>query len=200
VREWVAADHQELHASMRGAWRLGDGKALIATRIAIHRPASEGGGLIGTANDRFMIFRVPNADLTDLASGRPLMRSISALRRKEPGLDPTAPGTRIAEIPLPMDMGRRFGHVSGDRNPVHTTALAARLFGFKRPFLQGLGLRNALVRQLVLAGYPLTRFQMSFTSPAYLGQTLQLVMQEREFEVVDEGGYVVSFGSATDET
>ncbi len=200
VPEWVAADRQELHASLRGAWRLGDGKALIATRIAIHRPREEGGATLGTVNDRFMIRNVPPDDLAALASGRPLMRSVSALRRKTPELDPTAPGTRIVQIPLPPDMGRRFGRVSGDSNPVHTTALAARLFGVKRPFLQGLGLRNALVRELVIAGYPLIRFQMSFTTPAYLGQTLRLVMQEREFEVVDEAGTVVSFGSATDET
>jgi len=200
VAEWCAADDQELHCSLRGAWRLGDGKALVATRIAIHRPARDGGALIGTVNDRFMIRNVPSDDMADLASGRPMMRSLAALRRKAPELDRTAPGTRLAELPLSEDMGSRFGKVSGDKNPVHTTALAARMFGMKRPFLQGLGLRNALVRQLVLAGYPLTRFQMSFTSPAYLGQTLTLVMQEREFEVVDASGRVVSFGSATDAT
>ncbi len=198
VPDWVAAADQELHASLRGAWRLGDGKALIATRIAIHRPREDGGALLGTVNDRFMIGNVRSNDLANLASGRPLMRSISALRRKDPELDRTAPGTRLASIPLPHDLGRKFGRVSGDRNPVHTTAFAARLFGMPRPFLQGLGLRNALVRQLVLAGYPLTRFQLSFTRPAYLGQTLTLVMQDSEFEVVDEGMRVVAFGSATD--
>ena len=199
VPDWVAADHQELHASMRGAWRIGDGKALIATRIAIHRPRDDGGALLGTVNDRFMIRNVPAHDLANLASGRAMIRSISALRRKNPELDPTAEGTRFASIPLPLDLGRRFGRVSGDSNPVHTTPFAARLFGMKRPFLQGLGLRNALVRELVLAGYPLTRFQMSFTRPAFLGQTLRLVMQGREFEVVDESDHVVSFGSANDE-
>ncbi len=199
VRDWVAADEQELHASMRGAWRIGDDKALIATRIAIHRPRDDGGSLLGTVNDRFMIRHVPAADLATLTNGRAMVRSIASLRRKDPMLDATLPGTRIASIPLPADLGRRFGRVSGDRNPVHTTAFAARLFGMKRPFLQGLGLRNALVRELVLAGYPLTRFQMSFTRPAYLGQTLQLVMQEREFEVVDATRHVVAFGSATDE-
>jgi MaoC like domain len=200
VPDWVAAADQELHASLRGAWRLGDGKALIATRIAIHRPRDEGGALLGTVNDRFMIRNVPADDLANLSSGRPMMRSISALRRKDPELDRTVEGTRLAAIPLPLDLGIRFGRVSGDRNPVHTTALAARVFGMPRPFLQGLGLRNALVRQLVLAGYPLTRFQMSFTRPAYLGQTLTLVMQGSEFEVVDEGMRVVTFGSATDAT
>lgn len=200
ITAWMAAEQQELHATLRGAWRLGDGKALVALRIAMHRRREDGGALIGTSNDRFIIRNVPEADLAVLASGRPLMRTISALRRKEPELDAAAPGTRIAEIPLAPDMGTRFGRLSGDYSPWHTTPLSAKIFGFKRPFLQGLGLRNALVRQLVLAGYPLTRFQMSFTTPAYLGQTLKVVMQGEQFEVVSEEGKVVSFGSAAEET
>jgi hypothetical protein len=200
IADWMATERQELHATLRGAWRLGDGKALLALRIAMHRSREEGGTLIGTSNDRFIIRNVPEADLAVLASGRPLMRSVSALRRKTPELDPTAPDTRIAEIPLAPDMATRFGRLSGEYSPWHTTPLSAKIFGFKRPFLQGLGLRNALVRQLVLAGYPLTRFQMSFTTPAYLDQTLKLVMQGQQFEVVSEEGKVVSFGSATEET
>jgi acyl dehydratase len=97
-------------------------------------------------------------------------------------------------------MGRRFGSVSGDFNPGHTTKLAARMFGMKRPFLQGLGLRNAMLRELVRAGFPLTRFQMSFANPAYLGQTLQFVMQDHAFEVIDEQRHVVAFGSAAEGT
>lgn len=200
VEEWMAAERQELHATLRGAWRLGDGKALVALRSAIHRQREDGGELLGTSNDRFIIRNVPADDLAVLASGRPLMRSVSALRRKTPELDPTAPGTRLATIPLAPDMATRFGRLSGEYSPWHTTPLAAKVFGFKRPFLQGLGLRNALVRQLVLAGYPLTRFQMSFTTKAYLGQTLRMVMQGEQFELVDEAGLVVSFGSTSDAT
>ncbi len=198
--DWITADHQELHASLQQAWRLGDGKAMIALRIAIHRPRDEGGELLGTVNDRFMIRSVPADDLKELPSGRSLLRSVSGLRKREPQLDTSATGTTIAQITIARDMGRRFGAVSGDFNPVHTTKLAARLFGMKRPFLQGLGLRNAMLRQLVLAGYPLTRFQMTFANPAYLGQTLQFVMQDGAFEVIDEARHVVAFGSTTDVT
>jgi hypothetical protein len=37
VLDWVNTDRQELHASVRGAWRLGDGKAMIALRNAMIR-------------------------------------------------------------------------------------------------------------------------------------------------------------------
>lgn len=199
VHEWVDAEHQELHGSLRGAWRIGGDRALIATRIAMYRPRDEGGALLATVNDRFIVRHVPADDLATLVQGRTLLRNIAAFHRSRPTLDRTTDGTRTASIPLPPDLGRRFGRVSGDRHPMHTTALAARLCGMARPFLQGLGLRNAVIRELARAGYPLTRFQLSFTRPALLGQTLTLVMQGREFEVVDEAMRVVSFGSASDD-
>ena len=43
-----------------------------------------------------------------------------------------------AEFPTSADLGRRYGAVSGDRNPIHMTALTARLFGFKRAIAHGM--------------------------------------------------------------
>jgi acyl dehydratase len=195
VNEWVSTNEQELHVSVRGAWRLGDGKALVALRIAIHRTRREGGKLLGTVNDRFIIRHVPEADLAALPTGRALLRNLAELRRRDPVLDATAPDSVVGSIRLAADMGKQFGSVSGDFNPVHTTRLAARLFGVKKPFLQGLGVRNAVIRQLAIHGRPLTRFNISFASPAYLGQVLRLVMVGDEFEVVDERNVVVAFGA-----
>jgi acyl dehydratase len=195
VTDWVNTDRQELHASLRGAARLGDGKAMISLRIAIHRPRADGGALLGTVNDRFIIRNVPDADLQQLASGRALLRTLAELRRKEPQLDATASDSVAGTLHVPADMGKRFGRVSGDFNPVHTTRWAARLFGVKRPFLQGLGLRNAMIRQLALHARPLKRFTISFASPAFLGQTLRVVMQGDAFELIDESGLVVAFGA-----
>jgi acyl dehydratase len=200
VVDWVRTDRQELHASLRGAARLGDGKAMISLRIAIHRARAEGGLLLGTVNDRFIIRNVPDADLDKLATGRALLRTLAELRRKEPQLDASAPDSVVASIHLPHDMGKRFGRVSGDFNPVHTTRWAARLFGVKRPFLQGLGLRNAMIRQLAVHGRPLKRFTISFASPAFLGQTLRVVMQGDAFELIDAAGHVVAFGAGNAST
>lgn len=200
VTDWVATDRQELHASLRGAWRLGDGKAMVALRIAIHRARAEGGALLGTVNDRFIIRNVPSDDLDRLTTGRALLRTLAELRRRDPQLDPSAPDSVESAIHLAPDLGKRFGRVSGDFNPVHTTKWAARLFGVKRPFVQGLGLRNAMIRQLALHGRPLTRFTMSFASPAYLGQTLRVVMQGDAFELIDASGQVVAFGAGNAET
>jgi acyl dehydratase len=39
---------------------------------------------------------------------------------------------------LPGDLGRRYGSVSGDRNPIHLHALTARAFGFKQAIAHGM--------------------------------------------------------------
>ena len=39
---------------------------------------------------------------------------------------------------LPEDLGRRYGAVSGDRNPIHLHALTARPFGFKQAIAHGM--------------------------------------------------------------
>ncbi|BBC35726.1 hypothetical protein SGFS_070200 [Streptomyces graminofaciens] len=44
----------------------------------------------------------------------------------------------VAEWRLGEDVGRRYGTVSGDRNPIHLHPLAARLFGFPRAIAHGM--------------------------------------------------------------
>jgi hypothetical protein len=43
-----------------------------------------------------------------------------------------------AQFSARADIGRRYGAVSGDRNPIHLTALSARLFGFRRAIAHGM--------------------------------------------------------------
>lgn len=186
----------ELTCSLQGAWCLNGGKALIAVRTEIHRPADEGGALLAVQDDRFVIRGLPPTDLAVLGCDLQALADLQDLRERRPQLDPQAPGARAVALPLAADLGRRYGRVSGDFNPVHTGSLLARLFGVRRPFLQGLGLRNAVVRELTAWGLPLDQLQISFASPAYLGQTLHLVVHDQRFELVDETGRVVAFGQA----
>jgi hypothetical protein len=44
----------------------------------------------------------------------------------------------LAEWRLGADVGRRYGAVSGDRNPIHLHPLGARLFGFPRAIAHGM--------------------------------------------------------------
>ncbi|WP_200300624.1 MaoC family dehydratase [Streptomyces adelaidensis] len=49
-----------------------------------------------------------------------------------------APFPSVTEWRLAADVGRRYGAVSGDRNPIHLHPLGARLFGFPRPIAHGM--------------------------------------------------------------
>jgi hypothetical protein len=56
----------------------------------------------------------------------------SAHRQEEPGLTPSA------EWRLGGDLGRRYGAVSGDRNPIHMHALTAKPLGFPSAIAHGM--------------------------------------------------------------
>jgi acyl dehydratase len=69
------------------------------------------------------------------------------LKRGRGSDDATAPGAElpsaedlpaIATWSLPGDLGRRYGSVSGDLNPIHMHPLTARLFGFKSAIAHGM--------------------------------------------------------------
>jgi acyl dehydratase len=82
-----------------------------------------------------------------------------------------------SELPLshqmdfaaPADMGRRYGKVSGDINPIHLSALSAKLFGFRRAIAHGLW-TNARALVALLPPTPLAQAEMTveFKTPLYL--------------------------------
>ncbi|WP_200942254.1 MaoC/PaaZ C-terminal domain-containing protein [Angustibacter sp. Root456] len=57
-------------------------------------------------------------------------------RHVDVALDRAAPPT--SRWRLPADLGRRYARVSGDVNPIHLTALAAKGFGFPRAIAHGM--------------------------------------------------------------
>ncbi|MBT2441718.1 hypothetical protein J7E93_16675 [Streptomyces sp. ISL-36] len=83
--------------------------------------------------------------------GRPAWESRSGYlarhERPDAGLRTSAQegaGTSVPPLPevtrwhLPADLGRRYGAVSGDRNPIHLHPLTARAFGFPRAVAHGM--------------------------------------------------------------
>jgi acyl dehydratase len=51
---------------------------------------------------------------------------------------PTLSLTEVAHWKAPADIGRRYAKVSGDYNPIHLSAISARLFGFPSAIAHGL--------------------------------------------------------------
>lgn len=77
---------------------------------------------------------------------------------------------------LPADLGKRYAKVSGDANPIHTSRIGARVFGFKRPIAHGMW-SKARSLAAVLPQAPVTRadVDVAFKTPAFLpGRTILL--------------------------
>ncbi|MGQ4714458.1 MaoC/PaaZ C-terminal domain-containing protein [Streptomyces anulatus] len=76
-----------------------------------------------------------------------------------------------AEWRLPGDLGRRYGAVSGDRNPIHLHPLTARLFGFPRAIAHGMW---TVARCLAEAGDPssIRSVRAGFRAPVLLPATV----------------------------
>lgn len=53
-------------------------------------------------------------------------------------LESTLPLTSVAQWKAPSDIGRQYAKVSGDYNPIHLSAVSARLFGFPTAIAHGL--------------------------------------------------------------
>ena len=74
----------------------------------------------------------------------------------------------VAEWRLADDIGRRYGAVSGDRNPIHLHRLSARLFGFPRAIAHGMW---TVARCLAAVGVPpggAVRARADFRAPVLL--------------------------------
>lgn len=48
------------------------------------------------------------------------------------------PATAHVQWSIPGDIGRRYGAISGDRNPIHLYDFTAKLFGFPRAIAHGM--------------------------------------------------------------
>lgn len=80
-----------------------------------------------------------------------------------------APLSCQTEFGASADIGRRYGAVSGDRNPIHLSALSAKLFGFKRAIAHGMW-TNARALSCLLPSTPLEQgtLAVEFKTPLYL--------------------------------
>ena len=191
VAAFARAREQRLTCTVPRVLRLGEDRVLVEVRTVI---SGTDGQLLAVVEDGFLVRNLPPARLAGLPSDRLLLRELLGLSRRTPRLSTTQGDARVAEMPVPRAMGLAYGRISGDMNPVHCCRLGAWLFGLKRPFLQGLALRHLVLRHLAELGLPLDRLNLTFASPAYLGQSLLLVALGEDIEVHDAQGRLVAFG------
>lgn len=102
-----------------------------------------------------------------------------------PPLDwPVPPANaHVREARIGGDIGRRYGSVSGDRNPIHLHAVTARAFGFKRAIAHGMW---TLANSLAVAGMPFDPpYQVSaaWRKPVLLPANVRLLTSTEDEEL-----------------
>jgi acyl dehydratase len=101
--------------------------------------------------------------------------------------------SRQADFEAPADIGRRYGRVSGDLNPIHLSAVSARLLGFKRAIAHGMWTKaRALAAMLPAHPAAAASVAVEFKTPLLLPATPSLWLARRDrdlyFEVRDSKG------------
>ena len=70
---------------------------------------------------------------------------------------------------LPSNLGRRYGTIAGDRNPIHLWPITAKLFGFKRHIIHGMWLlARAMVELDAELGDNQVQVDVAFKRPVFL--------------------------------
>lgn len=87
------------------------------------------------------------------------------------GFEPSAPQ---ALWKLPGDLGRRYRSVSHDPNPIHTSRLAARAFGFRKPIIHGMWTHARALAAMESRLPSRYTAEVAFTKPIVLPSTVGL--------------------------
>ena len=119
------------------------------------------------------------------ASSEPAWRGVSTYLAKgvrlHPGLPPE--GEPRPEVPtgaptglwtLGADVGRRYAAVSGDRNPIHLSALGAKAFGFPRAIAHGMYTASRALADVGVARGEAFRWDVAFDRPVLLPGTVSV--------------------------
>ena len=85
------------------------------------------------------------------------------------GLNVAWPLSRQTDFSASANMGRRYGRVSGDMNPIHLWAITAKLFGFRKAIAHGLWTQARAVSAMI-PSQPLAKaqLQVEFKTPLFL--------------------------------
>jgi acyl dehydratase len=105
-------------------------------------------------------------------------------------------GARTRSLHFTEDMGVRYGRVSGDMNIVHVNKWLVRLFGYSRPFAQGMCTANYVLKTLACdERASVDHFTITFCKPVFLPGTVKLALGDGQFQIRDESRLVVSVGT-----
>jgi hypothetical protein len=169
----------------------------LANRIEQHRPigADEALELTVYAEHLRPHQRGRQVDVVAVATidGVPVWRDVSTyLSKQRSGDGSTRERPEAAEVPSPAavwrvdaGVGRAYAGVSGDRNPIHLSSLAARAFGFRRKIAHGMWTKARCLAQLAPRLPEAYEIDVTFQAPILLPSTVHFSA------VPDDGGWLL---------
>ena len=95
------------------------------------------------------------------------------------------PAPASAHWRVPGDIGRRYGAVSGDRNPIHLHGWSAKLFGMPRPIAHGMWLKARCLAELEPTLPDAFSVEVRFKLPLFLPAQVAFGVQDGSFEIRD---------------
>jgi acyl dehydratase len=119
------------------------------------------------------------------AEGRPLRPE--ALEGSKPPPDNATDRARGRQLPwtpplptsrwaLPANTGRAYAAISGDRNPIHLSALSAKAFGFPRAIAHGMYTAARALAEVGRSRGETYRWTVDFAKPVLLPSTVDLAI------------------------
>lgn len=102
---------------------------------------------------------------------------------REPGERPAAPAA-TARWRVEPRIGTEYARVSGDHNPIHTSRLGARLFGFHRPIAHGMWSKARCLAALEARLPDAYTVEVAFKLPVPLPSTVS-------FALLPDGGFAL---------
>lgn len=90
---------------------------------------------------------------------------------------------RVVEFDAPSGLGREYGKLAGDLNPIHLSDLSAKLFGFPRAIAHGMWSLARICAELKLE--PPCVVECQFKLPVLLPSKLKLELSGESFTLID---------------
>lgn len=174
----------------------------VANEITVHRPVRV---------DETVCFSVRADNLRPHPAGRQLDLLADAsvdgelvwsgrstyLRRGKPSGEPktgkpASSGLDVAaaQVRVPGDIGRKYGAVSGDRNPIHMYGLTAKAFGFSSAIAHGMWLKARTLATLEGRLPESYTVNVAFKTPVLLPSTIAVA------SVADPDGWLLDVRNA----
>lgn len=105
-------------------------------------------------------------------------KSPDGKRKSGERAQPEPPSGAVAQVRVPGDIGRRYGAVSGDRNPIHINRLAAKAFGFPSAIAHGMWLKGRTLATLEGRLPDAYTVEVAFKLPVLLPATVAIAAAE----------------------